>query len=229
LSRPSGKFCPTVPKNRPARVAVRPRAALTRESLLLESSRVAARPAAVAARHEEERMEKECACANRYADVDDLGPMDEIMEKYGHEKGALIPLLQEAQDAYGYLDEQIMRELARRAGYQLSQLYGVATFFSQFRLKPIGEYLIKVCHGTACHVGGATQISDEVCNQLGIKEGETTPDNKFTLESVMCLGACALAPIMVVGEDTHGKLKPTGIKKILKKYADIAGSTEEEE
>ena len=115
-------------------------------------------------------MAQKCSCNNRFADVDDLGPVDEIVEKYGQEKGALIPLLQEAQDAYGYLDEKIMRELAVRAGYQLSQLYGVATFFSQFRLKPVGEYLIKVCHGTACHVGGATQISDEVCNQLNIKE-----------------------------------------------------------
>jgi NADH-quinone oxidoreductase E subunit len=169
-------------------------------------------------------MEKECTCANRFADVDDLGPIEEIIERYGSEKGALIPLLQEAQDAYGYLDEKIMREIAKRAGYQLSQVYGVATFFAQFRLKPIGEYLIKVCHGTACHVAGATQITDEVINQLGIEEGETTPDNKFTLESVMCLGACALAPIMVVGDDTHGKLKPTKIKKVLKQYAGPEGS-----
>lgn len=170
-----------------------------------------------------------CDCEARFADVEDLGPVDEIIEKYGREKGALIPLLQETQDAYGYLDENIMRELARRAGYQLSQLYGVATFFAQFRLKPIGEYLIKVCHGTACHVAGATQISDEIANQLGVKEGETTPDGKFTLESVMCLGACSLSPIMVVGEDTHGKLKPTGIKKILRRYVGDSGSREEEE
>lgn len=174
-------------------------------------------------------MEKECACSNRFADVDDLGPVNEILGRYGREKGALIPLLQEAQDAYGYLDEKIMREIARGAGYQLSQVYGVATFFAQFRLEPVGEYLIKVCHGTACHVAGATQITDEISNQLNIKEGETTPDNKFTLEPVMCLGACALAPIMVVGEDTHGKLKPTGIKKILKRYAGDSGTKEEDD
>lgn len=174
-------------------------------------------------------MGTECSCSSRFADVSDLRPVEEIIERYGEEKGALIPLLQDAQDAYGYLDEKIMRELARRAGYQLSQLYGVATFFSQFRLKPIGEYLIKVCHGTACHVAGATQITDEVCNQLDIKEGETTPDEKFTLESVMCVGACSLSPIMIVGEDTHGKLKPTSIKKILKRYAGASSSTEEDE
>lgn len=174
-------------------------------------------------------MEKECACTNRFAEVDDLRPVEEIVERYGAEKGALIPLLQDAQDAYGYLDESIMRELAKRAGYQLSQVYGVATFFAQFRLKPIGEYLIKVCHGTACHVAGATQITDEIANQLAIKEGETTPDNKFTLESVMCVGACSLSPIMLIGEDTHGKLKPTSIKKILKRYAGASGSKEEDE
>ncbi len=174
-------------------------------------------------------MAQECICNGRFADVSDLRPVDEIVDKYGDEKGALIPLLQETQDSYGYLDENIMRELARRAGYQLSQLYGVATFFAQFRLNPIGEYLIKVCHGTACHVAGATQITDEVCNQLDVKEGETTPDGKFTLESVMCVGACSLSTIMIVGEDTHGKLKPTSIKKILKKYAGDSGSQEEDE
>lgn len=174
-------------------------------------------------------MNKECTCSSRYADVADLGPVDEIIARYGSEKGALIPMLQEAQEAYGYLDESIMRELAKRAGYQLSQLYGVATFFSQFRLKPIGEHLIKVCHGTACHVSGAPLITDEIKNQLNIEEGETTPDGKFTLESVMCLGACSLAPILVVGDDTHGKLKPTGIKKILKKYAGNGSDSSEED
>ncbi|MBU1672756.1 MAG: NADH-quinone oxidoreductase subunit NuoE [Actinobacteria bacterium] len=174
-------------------------------------------------------MAQECSCDARFAETSDLGPLDDIIERYGREKGALIPLLQETQDAYGYLDEAVMRELARRAGYQLSQLYGVATFFAQFRLKPIGEYLIKVCHGTACHVAGATQITDEIANQLDIKEGDTTPDGRFTLESVMCLGACSLSPIMLVGEDTHGRLKPTGIKKILKQYAGDSGSSKEEE
>jgi NADH:ubiquinone oxidoreductase subunit E len=174
-------------------------------------------------------MAQECSCNDRFADVDDLSPVEEIINRYGHEKGALIPMLQDAQDAYGYLDEKIMRELARRAGYQLSQLFGVATFFSQFRLQPIGEYLIKVCHGTACHVAGATQISDEVINQLNVEEGGTTADGKFTLESVMCVGACSLSPIMIVGEDTHGKLKPTSIKKILKQYASAPRPEKEDE
>jgi NADH:ubiquinone oxidoreductase subunit E len=174
-------------------------------------------------------MAQECTCNARFASVDDLAPVEEIIERYGQEKGALIPMLQDAQDAYGYLDEKIMRELAKRAGYQLSQLYGVATFFAQFRLEPIGEYLIKVCHGTACHVAGATQITDEIINQLDIEEGGTTKDGKFTLESVMCVGACSLSPIMIVGEDTHGKLKPTSIKKILKRYAGASESEKEDD
>jgi NADH:ubiquinone oxidoreductase subunit E len=140
----------------------------------------------------------------------------------------LIPLLQDAQEAYGYLDEKVMRALAAGAGYQLSQVYGVATFYTQFRLKPIGEHLIRVCHGTACHVAGAPLITEEVQNILGIKDGETTPDKKFTLESVMCVGACSLSPIMIVDEDTHGKLKPANIRKVLKKYrGDDSGEAEE--
>jgi NADH-quinone oxidoreductase subunit E/NADP-reducing hydrogenase subunit HndA len=174
-------------------------------------------------------MEQDCACGKRFADIDDLSPLAEVLERYGKEKGALIPLLQETQEAYGYLDERILRELARQAGYQLSQLYGVATFYAQFRLEPIGEYLIRVCHGTACHVAGAPLITGEISNQLKVKEGQTTPDGKFTLESVMCVGACSLSPIMIVGEDTHGKLKPTAIRKILKQYSGEAGADAKEE
>lgn len=171
-------------------------------------------------------MKKECTCSNKFADVDDLNPLKDIIGKYKNENGALIPILQETQDAYGYLDEKIMREIAKRSGYQLSRVYGVATFYTQFRLHPIGDYLIKVCHGTACHVAGATQITDEVSNQLNINEGQTTEDGKFTLESVMCVGACSLSPIMIIGEDTYGKLKPTAVKKVLKGYY---GNTPEED
>ncbi len=169
-----------------------------------------------------------CECKRRFADPDDLGPLEEILERYRDEKGALIPLLQDAQEAYGYLDERIMRALARGAGYRLSQVYGVATFYTQFRLNPIGEHLIRVCHGTACHVAGAELISEEISNILGIKDGQTTPDRKFTLESVMCVGACSLSPIMIVDEETHGKLKPANVRKVLKRYmGDGDGEAEE--
>jgi NADH-quinone oxidoreductase subunit E len=165
----------------------------------------------------------------RFADVEDLGPLEEILERYRDEKGALIPLMQDAQEAYGYLDKKIMRALAKGAGYQLSQVYGVATFYTQFRLEPIGEHLIRVCHGTACHVAGAELISEEIRNYLGIKDGQTTPDMKFTLESVMCVGACSLSPIMIIDEDTHGKLKPANVRKILKRYQEAGGEDEEME
>jgi NADH-quinone oxidoreductase E subunit len=168
-----------------------------------------------------------CGCGKRFADVDDPGPLEAILERYREEEGALIPLLQEAQEAYGYLDEKIMRALAKGAGYQLSQVYGVATFYTQFRLEPIGEHLIRVCHGTACHVAGAELISEEISNYLGIKDGQTTPDMKFTLESVMCVGACSLSPIMIVDEDTHGKLKPANVRKILKSYQEGGEESEE--
>lgn len=168
-----------------------------------------------------------CNCKQRFADPDDFVPLENVLAKYAGEKGALIPLLQDAQEAYGYLDEKIMRALARGAGYQLSQVYSVATFYTQFRLEPIGEHLIRVCHGTACHVAGAELISEEISNFLGIRGGQTTPDMKFTLESVMCVGACSLSPIMIVDEDTHGKLKPANVRKVLKRYQDSSEEARE--
>jgi NADH:ubiquinone oxidoreductase subunit E len=170
--------------------------------------------------------EKASTVKGRYADVEDLVPLEEILEEYEGEKGSLIPLLQDVQDAYGYLDEDIMRALAKGAGYQMSQVYGVATFYTQFRLEPIGEHLIKVCHGTACHVAGADLIDEEINNILGIKDGDTTTDRKFTMETVMCVGACSLSPIMIVDSDTHGKLKPTSVRKVLKKYRGESGEKE---
>jgi NADH:ubiquinone oxidoreductase subunit E len=168
-----------------------------------------------------------CQCEQRFADPEDLEPLERILERYSEERGALIPLLQDAQEAYGYLDEKVMRALARGAGYQLSQVYGVATFYTQFRLAPIGEHLIRVCHGTACHVAGAELISEEVSNLLGIKDGQTTPDMQFTVESVMCVGACSLSPIMIVDSDTHGKLKPANVRRVIKKYRKESGEKEE--
>lgn len=168
-----------------------------------------------------------CGCKQRFAEPDDLEPLGRILERYSDEKGALIPLLQDTQEAYGYLDEKVIRALAKGAGYQLSQVYGVATFYTQFRLEPIGEHLIRVCHGTACHVAGAELISEEISNFLKIKGGQTTPDMKFTLESVMCVGACSLSPIMIVDEDTYGKLKPANVRRVLKKYRGESGEKEE--
>ena len=145
-------------------------------------------------------------------DVYDLMLMEPLMIKYKGKKGAIIPLLQGAQNIYGYVPKGAFYKIAESTGLKLSDLYGVATFYAQFRLKPVGKIIIKVCHGTACHVQNANAISDAIMETLGVKDGETTEDRLFTLESVACLGCCSLAPVMMIGEDTYGKL--TGDKAV---------------
>jgi NADH-quinone oxidoreductase subunit E len=134
------------------------------------------------------------------------------------EKGAVIPALQAVQDSLGYIPEFAIQAIARDQKISPSDVYGVITFYAQFRLRPIGEYLIKVCHGTACHVGGAERLSHFLSEELGIKVGDTTLDGKFTLERVACLGCCSLAPVMMVNENVHGRLTAHSIRKILKDY-----------
>jgi NADH-quinone oxidoreductase subunit E len=146
----------------------------------------------------------------------DLMLMDPLVNKYKGKKGAIIPLLQGAQNIYGYVPKGAFKKIADDAGLKLSDLYGVATFYAQFRLKPVGKNIIKVCHGTACHVQNANAISEALVEALGVKDGETTEDNLFTLESVACLGCCSLAPVMMIGEDTFGKLTGDQAVKIVK-------------
>jgi NADH-quinone oxidoreductase subunit E len=143
---------------------------------------------------------------------------------YRGEGGVLIPALQQAQAEDGYISRERLLEIHRKTGIPLSNIYGVATFYAQFRLRPVGRNIIKVCHGTACHVAGANGISKSLEDQLKIGNGETTPDRLFTLETVSCLGCCSLAPVIMVNRDTHGNLKPTGLRKVLKPYRD--GKTE---
>jgi len=146
----------------------------------------------------------------------DLDLIDSLIEKYKNKKGNLIPILQGTQDIYGYLPEEAFIKISELTGLKLSEMYGVATFYTQFRLHPVGKHIIKVCHGTACHVQNATAISEAIEEALGIKDGETTEDNIFTLESVACLGCCSLAPVMMIGENTFGKLTPSQSVKIIK-------------
>ncbi len=146
----------------------------------------------------------------------DLGRLDHLIEKYKGKKGNLIPLLQGTQNIFGYLPRVAFEKIARDTGLDLSDMYGVATFYAQFRLKPVGKIIIKVCHGTACHVQNANTISDALEDSLKIKDGETTEDGLFTLESVACLGCCSLAPVMMVGENTFGKLTGTEAVRIIK-------------
>jgi len=137
---------------------------------------------------------------------------------YRGEEGKLIPLLQKAQAEDGYLTRERLASICVQTGIPLTQIYGVATFYAQFRFKPIGKHLLRVCHGTACHVAGAKDLTEEIEAQLQVKNGETTKDNMFTIETVSCLGCCSLAPVIMIGETTHGNLTLGGVKKVLKKY-----------
>ncbi len=146
----------------------------------------------------------------------DLSLLDRLIEKYKHKKGNLIPLLQGTQNIYGFLPRVAFEKIAAETGLSLSDMYGVATFYAQFRLKPVGKHIIKVCHGTACHVQNANTITDSLQESLKIKDGETTEDSLFTLESVACLGCCSLAPVMMIGEQTYGKLTGSEAVRIVK-------------
>ncbi len=146
----------------------------------------------------------------------DLSLMDELLKKYKNRKGNLIPLLQGTQEIYGYLPKEAFLHIHKATRLSLNEMYGVATFYAQFRLKPAGKHIVKMCHGTACHVQNVTAITDEILDTLNIKDGETTEDGIFTVETVACLGCCSLAPVMMIGEETYGKLTPKQAVKIIK-------------
>ena len=139
-------------------------------------------------------------------------------QHYAGEEGRLIPLLQRAQETDGYITRERITEIHRDCGIPVAQIYGVATFYAQFRLHPVGKNLIKVCHGTACHVSGANAITEAIEKTLGICNGETTPDKLFTIETISCLGCCSLAPVIMINNDTHGNLTEKEVKKVLKQH-----------
>ncbi|MFW6040335.1 MAG: NADH-quinone oxidoreductase subunit NuoE [Thermoplasmatota archaeon] len=144
--------------------------------------------------------------------------MEKIFEKYKPEPGSLIPLLQESQRQFGYLPKEVMIKIGEYLGLPVSKVYGVATFYAQFRFEPLGKHMVKICHGTACHVKGADKITDAVENKLDIKTGETTKDGMFTLERVACLGCCSLAPVIMVDDTAHGNLTREKVKDVLDQY-----------
>lgn len=148
--------------------------------------------------------------------------VDKLIKKYRHIQGGLVPLLQETQKTVGYLPREVLEKIASGMNLSLAKVIGVATFYHQFHLQPRGKYIIRVCMGTACHVRGAADIMAAMEKELGIKVGGTTPDLTFTLESVACLGACGLAPVMMINDDTYGKLTPDKIPEILSKYGQRA-------
>ena len=132
--------------------------------------------------------------------------------------GALIPVMQKAQELFGYLSLETMELISERLDVPVAEIYGVATFYALFSLTPKGEYVISVCTGTACYVKGAQLVLDEVKKQLGIGSGETTKDGKFSIQDTRCLGCCGLAPVMTVNSDVYGRITPDDVKGILEKY-----------
>ena len=148
----------------------------------------------------------------------DLTKVDEIVDEYDGDKSWLVMVLQDIQEAYNYLPALTLRRVADRFDLGLGHVYNVATFYSSFSLEERGKHLVRVCDGTACHLRGAVNMREEITRQLGIEEGETTPDKMFTLEVVACLGACALAPVMAVGPQYHGQITVGKLKKTLEAY-----------
>ncbi len=146
--------------------------------------------------------------------------IDAITHKHNVEPGAVIPALQEIQDTYGYVPPVAIQRIAENLGVPASDIFGIVTFYSQFRLEPLGKNLIKVCHGTACHLSGAERIADVLAQSTGAEEGETSQDRQFTVEKVACLGCCSLAPCMMVNGEVHGRLAPEDIGKIVKQVAE---------
>jgi NADH-quinone oxidoreductase subunit E len=149
----------------------------------------------------------------------DLERLKPIFKKYAGQDGALIPILQEAQEIYGYLPEGILSCISQKLKIPQSRIYGVVTFYAQFYLTARGRHTVRVCKGTACHVRGGKNVLKAVQQVLGVGENETTPDYKFTFETVACLGACALSPVLLVDHTYYGKLTPVKVDKILKQYA----------
>lgn len=151
-------------------------------------------------------------------EVIDTSKVEKVLEKYKDARGALIPILQSVQVGYGYLPEPIIDFIAERLKISTSEIIGVATFYAQFHLNPRGQHIIKVCCGTACHVKNAKSLSAKVHEKLKINVNETSKDKLFTFEEVSCLGACGIAPVVVIDEDVHGELSADKLGGILDKY-----------
>lgn len=144
--------------------------------------------------------------------------LEDILSAHRGDSGALIQVLHAAQDVFGFVSEEVQEKVAEALNVPLSEVYGVATFYSLFSLKPRGKYKIGVCLGTACYVRGAAQVLAELEKQLGVKVNDTTDDGKFTLEVTRCIGACGLAPVITINEDVYGRLEVDKVKEVLAKY-----------
>jgi len=161
-----------------------------------------------------------CNCAQASADAllkagIDVALLQPTLDKYAGVEGSLITILQAAQELYGYLPVELLNYIALKTGNKPAKVLGVATFYAQFRLEPVGKYLIMLCQGTACHVNGSEGIEAAISEYLNIKDGETTPDGLFTLNNVACLGCCSLSPVMMINGETYGSLTPAKVKEVL--------------
>ena len=144
--------------------------------------------------------------------------LQRVIDELRDEPGALMPIMQRAQDIFGYLPEDVQKYIAKEMDIPVSDVYGVATFYSQFNLEPKGQYTISVCMGTACYVKGAQAVLDKLAEYLEVPVGATTPDGQFTLQATRCLGACGLAPVLTVNEEVYGRVTPDQVAGILDKY-----------
>jgi NADH-quinone oxidoreductase subunit E len=165
------------------------------------------------------QKQENAMCVAQAAPAVDLAPAMHIVEKMSPvTSGDVIPLLQRLQEAYGYLPKDMVLAVCEETGLSASRVFGVATFYSQFSLKPQGKNLVRCCKGTACHVRGGQRVMDTVERTLGIADGETTANMNFTLETVACLGTCFLAPVMTVNDTYYGQVTPDRLKKVLAQY-----------
>ncbi|MEI6131205.1 MAG: NAD(P)H-dependent oxidoreductase subunit E [Bacillota bacterium] len=159
-----------------------------------------------------------CCCDTVRESDEKYTELKAVFEKYKDTKGSLIPVLHEAQEIFGYLPFEVQKTISEELKISLSEIYGVATFYSEFSLEPKGENVVSVCLGTACYVKGAGDILDKFKELLGIDVGECTADGKFSIAACRCIGACGLAPVLTINEDVHGRVVLEDVPKILKKY-----------
>ena len=150
----------------------------------------------------------------------DLQQLKEVCKSFNNEEGELINVLHKAQGIFGYLPAEVQEVVARQLKISVAKVYGVVTFYSFFTMVPRGKYPISVCTGTACYVRGAEKVLDEFKRLIKVPVGETTPDGKFSIAGLRCVGACGLAPVVLIGDKTYGRVAPDGVRKILKEYND---------
>ena len=152
--------------------------------------------------------------------VPELDLVDAVISKFSGDKSALIAILQEIENSCGYLPAWALRQVSQKLAIPLTQVYGVACFYDAFHLKPKGRHTVRVCLGTACYLRGSARVQEAVEGQLGARDGETTSDSEYTVQSVRCLGACSLAPVMVIDEKYYDKMTPTRARKVLKRHGE---------